>query len=170
MSGRRTRPAAMRGRVLALPQTGRRWHKSLTLSWAAAATFAVAAGYAFLRRPVPGPGPAGPFVLTPATPARRAVGREAVVSAGPGGAVTLAVDLGGSRFDGIIRYELRGPKDRFSPLAMRACARGRAPLLLFIPSGLLMPAGGTSQRAGLGNETTTEDYRFTVGVSEALTR
>src|SRR5262245_2814784 len=74
------------------------WRPAILLPWAAAASFALLAGYQTLR---PAAGPAlGPLALAPVTlrPATR--GEAPRVTPGPGGIVTLAVDLGGEAFDG----------------------------------------------------------------------
>ena len=59
--------------------------------------------------------------LTPATLRPASRGQEAVVTAGPNGAVTLAVDLGGAQFDSSIKYE-------FATADGKRIASGEAPV------------------------------------------
>jgi hypothetical protein len=80
----------------------------VALPWAAAALLAIGVGYQSLEGPLVSRHAADSFPLTPSTLRPASRGQEAVVSPGPGGIVTLAVDLGGAEFDKGIRYDLAG--------------------------------------------------------------
>lgn len=147
------------------------WRPATVLPWAMAASFALLAGYEAVRPRADLTIGAGPLALAPATlrPATR--GQEAVVTPGPGGIVTLAVDLGGRRFDGGIQYELtradgtRVASGRMAAPGTMSRASAGAPLLVIVPAGLLQ----TGERYVLtlqdpGNAALTgEQYRFSVG-------
>jgi hypothetical protein len=77
----------------------------VALPWAAAATLAVGLGYQTIQGPLMTGQVAESVALTPSTLRPASRGQEAVVTAGPNGAVTLAVDLGGAQFDSSIKYE-----------------------------------------------------------------
>src|SRR5262245_33586234 len=87
----------------------RGWRPAIVIPWAAAATLAIAAGYQSFRTPTAGSLAAGsaaagalatgPLPLAPITLRASTRGQEARVVPGPGGIVTLALDLGGERFD-----------------------------------------------------------------------
>lgn len=140
------------------------WRPAILIPWAAAASFALLAGYQTMR---PGAGPAigalGPVALAPVTlrPATR--GEAPRVTPGPGGIVTLAVDLGGEAFDGGIQYELRRADGGAVSTGRLDAPGAGAPLLLIVPAGqlprgeyVLMLRGG--QNPGL----TRSEYRFSV--------
>jgi anti-sigma factor RsiW len=161
-SGLISSPPMATGPVRLSPQriASRQWRPSIVLPWAAAASFALATGYLSLQIPRP-----GPLVLTPATLRPAARGQETAVSPGPGGIVTLAVDLSGAGFTGALRYELL--RDGGSVLASgdATAPQAGAPLLLSIPSTLVGPDGRYTLRlhgSGAGG-LTEEDYRFRVG-------
>ena len=92
--------------VLPFPLPERRWQTSLALPWAAAALLAIGLGYQTIEGPLASPRDADSFPLTPATLRPASRGQEAVVSPGPGGIVTLAVDLGGAQADNDLAYEV----------------------------------------------------------------
>jgi hypothetical protein len=77
------------------------------------------------------------FALTPATLRPASRGQEAVLSPGPGGGVTLAVDLGGAQFDHDIRYELARADGKTIASGDAATPASGAPLLLMLPAATL---------------------------------
>ena len=95
------------------------------------------------------------------------------MTAGPGGAVTLAVDVGSARFDGAVHYDLkRADGAAVSSGDIPAPSPG-APLLLvfFLQSGRTGRSGALrpseryvlSLRNAVNQALTAEEYRFTVG-------
>jgi len=72
--------------------------------------------------------------LTPTTLRPASRGQEAVVTAGPNGAVTLVVDLGGAQFDSSIKYE-------FATAEGKRIASGEAPAPVAGGPLLLMLSG-----------------------------
>jgi hypothetical protein len=106
--------------VLPFRPAGQRWRSSVALPWAAAALLAIGIGYQSVEGPLVSRRASDSFPLTPSTLRPASRGQEAVVSRGPGGIVTLAVDLGGAEFDKGIRYEL-------ADAAGKTIASGEAP-------------------------------------------
>jgi hypothetical protein len=80
------------------------------------------------------------FVLTPATLRPASRGQEAVLSPGPGGIVTLAVDLGGAQFDHDVRYELARADGKAIASGTAPTPASGAPLLLMLPATTLKGA------------------------------
>jgi anti-sigma factor RsiW len=140
----------------------RAWRPAIAIPWAAAATLAIVAGYESVHtRQDPMGGFNSPLALAPATLRPASRGQEPVVQPGPGGIITLAIDVRGA--EGRIKYELRRADQTVVASSDVAAPQPGAPLLLVVPAGLLQP--GTSymfvtepQNAGL----TGEEYRFRV--------
>jgi Putative zinc-finger len=147
------------------PASTRRWRPEVVVPWAAAASLAMLAGYqsfGSLRGAAVG---AGPLPLAPVTLRSATRGQTPVVSPGPGGLVTLAIDLGGARFDKGIRYELRRADQTKLAAGDAAAPIAGAPLLLVVPASLLNGPGQyvlLVQEAGNAG-LTPEEYRFSVG-------
>ncbi len=159
------------------------WRRSVALPWAAAAMLALVVGYrgyqdyqgsqgsqgsrSLSSRSGEGSGvvPAAAVALVPVTlrPAQR--GEEPVVQIGPGGTVTLAVDLGDARFEGTIRYQLRRADGTAVSNGDLTAPQPGTPLLLLIPASTLKASAHYVLR--LQNPRiptlTSADYRFTVG-------
>jgi anti-sigma factor RsiW len=142
----------------------RAWRPAMVIPWAAAATLALVAGYQSMQMQNGRTPSIGPLALSPMTVRAATRGQEPVVSPGPGGVVTLAVDLGADRFEGGVQYELsRVDQTRIATGQVAAPAPG-APLLMMFPAGLLKPneryvlVMRNSGNAGL----TREEYRFRV--------
>lgn len=139
---------------------GRTWRPAIAIPWAAAATLAIVAGYESVHtgsRSTPTPLALAPVTLRPATR-----GGEAVVVAGPGGAVTLAVLLP-DEVDKPVQYELVRGDSRIASGEAPAALAG-APLLLMIPGGVLNAGDHCLLRvknAGSA-DLTPEEYRFRV--------
>ncbi len=136
------------------------WRPAIAIPWAAAAGFALLAGFESVHtgsHPVTAPLALAPMTLRPATR-----GDEAVVAAGPGGAVTLAVALPGGA-DGRVQYELRRGDALVAAGDAPAPSAG-APLLLMVPDGVLNPGDHCVLAVkNLRNaDLTTEEYRFRV--------
>jgi hypothetical protein len=150
-------------KVLEMPQARRAWRPSIVLPWAVAATLALVTGYQSLSVQ-PGALREGALVLAPATlrPATR--GQEAVVRPGPGGMITLALDLGEISGGGAIRYEIRRDTGEAVVSGEAQAPPAGGPLLLLVPSSLLK----ASERYSLGVQgaenagLTREEYRFRV--------
>jgi hypothetical protein len=155
------RAAAAPATVVAMPV--RRRPVSTFVPWAAAATFAVLAGYqAFVAGPAMRN--AGPLALAPQTLRASTRGQEPVVSPGPGGMVTLALDLPDAAAQGEVAYDL-------SRAAGPSIAAGRVPapqpgtpLLLLVPATLLSPETHyvLTVRDTMARGLTYGEYRFTV--------
>jgi hypothetical protein len=135
------------------------WRASVIVPWAAAATFAIVAGYESVQT---GPkSAAAPLALAPVTVRPASRGEDAVVAPGPGGALTLAVALAGVD-DSSVQYDLRRGDQRLASGEARHAAG--APLLLMIPPGLLQSGDRcvlTVKSAGTA-DLTVEEYRFRV--------
>jgi hypothetical protein len=129
--------AGERGRVLPLRSAAAGWRSSVALPWAAAALLAIGLGYQTVEGPLLARHQADSIALTPSTLRPASRGQEAVVSPGPGGIVTLAVDLGGAPFDRDIRYELARPDGKAIASGAAPLPSPGAPLLLMVPASLL---------------------------------
>jgi hypothetical protein len=124
-------------RVLPLRRAGAGWRSSLALPWAAAALLAIGLGYQTVEGPLLARHQADSVALAPSTLRPASRGQETVVSPGPGGIVTLAVDLGGAPFDRDIRYELARTDGRTIASGDAPLPSPGAPLLLMLPGSLL---------------------------------
>jgi hypothetical protein len=166
--GSRDAGGGPRGKVVPLPGTPRRWAQwvpSAAIPWAAAATFAILAGSESLVLQRALRGGAGPMALAPATLRQASRGQEPVVSRGPGGVVTLAVDLDAAAFDRELEYELRRADNTAVASGRVPAPQDGSPLLLMIPASLLRPAEHyalTLKNPGKP-DLTPSSYRFTVG-------
>jgi hypothetical protein len=129
--------AGERARVLPMRPSAAGWRSSVALPWAAAALLAVGLGYQTVAGPLSSRRQVDSFPLTPSTLRPASRGQEAVVSRGPGGIVTLAVDLGGAQFDRDIRYELAGADGKAIASGEAPLPSPGAPLLLMVPGSLL---------------------------------
>jgi hypothetical protein len=119
------------------PATRPGWRSSVALPWAAAALLAIGIGYQNVEGPLVSRRAVDSFPLTPSTLRPASRGQEAVVSPGPGGIVTLAVDLGGAEFDKGIRYELASADGKTIASGEAAApVSGAALLLMFQGSAL----------------------------------
>jgi hypothetical protein len=114
-----------------------RWRSSVALPWAAAALLAIGIGYQSVEGPLVSRRSGDSFALTPSTLRPASRGQEAVVSSGPGGLVTLAVDLGGAEFDKGIRYELARADGKTIASGEAAAPVSGAALLLMFPGSVV---------------------------------
>jgi anti-sigma factor RsiW len=150
--------------VLPFPVQKRRWQTSVALPWAAAALLAIGLGYQTIEGPLVSRHDADSFPLTPATLRPASRGQEAVVSPGPGGIVTLAVDLGGAQADNAIAYEVVRADGNATAAGTAPAPVPGAPLLLMLPASV----GKSSQAYTLtlhdqrANGLTLATYRFRV--------
>jgi hypothetical protein len=148
-----------------LPRTPRRWTASVVIPWAVAATFAILAGSESLVLQRALRGGAGPIALAPATLRQASRGQEPVVSRGPSGVVTLAVDVDAAALDHEVEYELRRADNAAVASGRVPTPQGGSPLLLMMPAGLLRPSEHyvlTLKDPGKP-DLTSSSYRFTVG-------
>jgi hypothetical protein len=154
-----------RGKVLQLPQTARRWVPAVVIPWAAAATFAILAGSESLVLQRALRGGAGPIALSPATLRPASRGQEPVVSRGPGGVVTLAVDVDAAALDHELEYELRRADNTAVASGRIPAPQAGAPLFLMMPASLLQPLEHyvLTLKNPEKAELTPASYRFTVG-------
>jgi hypothetical protein len=151
-------------RVLPLRPAAVGWRSSIALPWAAAALLAIGLGYQTVQGPLLARHQADSVALTPSTLRPASRGQEAVVTRGPGGIVTLAVDLGGAPFDRDIRYELARPDGKAIASGEAPLPSPGAPLLLMVPGSLLTgsePFVLTLHNTG-GASLTPATYRFRV--------
>jgi anti-sigma factor RsiW len=140
------------------------WRPAVAIPWAAAATLAVIVGYQSMEK-----GPAGslalaPLALAPATLRASTRGQDVAVRPGPGGAVTLALDLAGQSFAGALAYELREAEGGRIANGQNAAPTSGAPFMLVLPAGLVRTGGHyvlTVRDAG-NVGLTPEEYRFSV--------
>jgi hypothetical protein len=155
---------AVRATGVKRPAAKSGWRPAIAIPWAAAASLALLAGYQSLRGPQGGAVGIGPLALAPVTLRSATRGQEPRLSAGPGGVFTLAVDLGGQRFEKGLHYELRRAGQTKLTDGDAATPSPGAPLLLVIPAALLNAPGQyvlqirEIDNAGL----TPEEYRFSV--------
>jgi anti-sigma factor RsiW len=129
--------AADHGVVVPFRPAPVRWRTSVALPWAAAALLAVGLVYQTAAGPMSARHDPDSFALTPATLRPASRGQEAVLSPGPGGIVTLAVDLGGAQFDHDIRYELARADGKTIASGDAPTPASGAPLLLMLPATTL---------------------------------
>jgi hypothetical protein len=159
--------APERRTVLPLRSVSRGWRPSVALPWAAAAALALAVGYQTIEGPLALRQASGPLQLTSLTPATlrpASRGQEPVVSPGPGGVVTLAVDLGSRQFDHSIHYELRHADGPVIGSGEAPAPDAGGPLLLMVPGSMLKASEHyllTLESPGVP-DLTPEAYRFTV--------
>ena len=154
--------AVDRGAVLPFRPPNRGWRVSVALPWAAAATLAIGLGYQTIQGPLMSR-QADSVALTPSTLRPASRGQEVVVTAGPNGAVTLVVDLGGAQFDSSIKYE-------FATADGKRIASGEAPAPVAGGPLLLMLSGSALKGAdryvltlkGEREPLTLAPYRFRV--------
>ena len=126
-----------RARILPIGPAGAGWRSSVALPWAAAALLAVGLGYQTAAGPLLSRHQAESLPLTPSTLRPASRGQEAVVSPGPGGIVTLAVDLGGAPFDRDLGYELARADGKTIASGEAPLPSPGAPLLVMVPGSLL---------------------------------
>jgi hypothetical protein len=158
-------PAASDHRgVLPFHPANRRWRSSVALPWAAAAMLAIGLGYQTLQGPVMSRQPTDSVPLTPSTLRPASRGQEAIVSPGPRGIVTLAVDLGGAQFDQGIGYDLVRADGKTIASGEAAAPVGGAPLLLMLPGSVGKSADHyvLTLHAARSPSLTLTTYRFRV--------
>ncbi len=143
------------------------WRSSIALPWAAAALLAVGLGYQTLEAPFAARRSttfAGAVALAPATLRPASRGEEAVVTPGPGGVLTLAVDLGATQYDGGIAYELSSADGHVVASGAAPVPVAGAALLLMLPAQAV--ASNNRYVLTLHDSTsrtlTPQTYRFTV--------
>jgi anti-sigma factor RsiW len=142
----------------------RAWRPAIAIPWAAAATLALMVGYQSMEKGSSGSLSMAPLPLAPVTLRASTRGQEVVVRPGPGGAVTLALDLGGQSFTGALAYELRQADGGQVANGQTAAPTSGVPLMLVLPAGLVRNGGHyvlavhDSGNVGL----TPEEYRFSV--------
>jgi hypothetical protein len=158
--------ATAREHETVVPMRTRRhgWRASIALPWAAAAALAIAVGYQTIAGPSILRQASVPIPLVPSTLRPVSRGPEKAVSLGPGGVITLAVDLGSSQFDHQIQYELRQADGGVIASGDAPAPDSGAPLLLMLPGAMLKASGHyvlTLRNPGLPG-LTPEAYRFTV--------
>jgi anti-sigma factor RsiW len=134
-----------RREVLPFRAAPSRWRTSIALPWAAAALLAVGLGYQTIEGPVLSRHDTDSFALTPATLRPASRGQEAIVSPGPGGVVTLAVDLGGAQVDDGLSYEVVREDGKTIASGKAPMPVAGAPLLLMLPAA----AAKSSERYAL---------------------
>jgi hypothetical protein len=155
-----------RARVLPLRPAGSSWRSSVALPWAAAALLAIGLGYQTVEGPLLARHQADSVALAPSTLRPASRGQEAFVAPGPGGVVTLAVDLGGAPFDPDIRYELARADGKTIASGEAPLPSPGAPLLLMVPGALLTGSESfalTLRNTGASN-LTPMTYRFRVRI------
>jgi hypothetical protein len=142
------------------------WRPAIAVPWAAAASLALLAGYESSRAAFVAHDMASPLAISPVTLRAATRGQELTVAAKAGGVVALAVDLGGSRFDDGLRYEISGDSGGVVGAGQAAPPAPGAPLLLVIPSSLFKTSGRyvLTLRSSGGATPATSEYRFTVQV------
>jgi hypothetical protein len=116
-----------------------RWHRSVALPWAVAATLAGVVAYQSLRV-VPSQRPdLAPLALVPVTLRPASRGAEAVVPVKPRASlVGLALEINDAPQGGEIAYELTGADGRQIVSGRAAAPAPGTPLLLLIPSWTLV--------------------------------
>ncbi len=143
------------------------WRSSIALPWAAAALLAVGLGYQTLEAPfgtARSTTPIGAVALAPATLRPASRGEEAVVTPGPGGVLTLAVDLGTTPYEGGIAYDLSSADGRVVASGTAPVPVAGAALLLMLPA---QTVSSNSQyvlalRDSRNQSLTPQTYRFSV--------
>jgi anti-sigma factor RsiW len=146
------------------PKPTPRWRPTIVLPWAAAASLAIVAGYETVRMRPASSFDRAPLALAPVTLRTATRGQETVASRGPGGAVTLAIDLAGEPMDQGVEYELRSADGARVAGGRAPAPSPGAPLLLVVPPGLL--DAGRHYVVVVRNpqkpDLTPEEYRFSV--------
>lgn len=122
---------------VAAVSTKRSWRPAILVPWAAAAMMTIVAGYESFHAV----GLNAPLALAPITLRAATRGEELTVSVKPGSVVSLAVDLGGARFDRGIKYEIRNERGELSGSGDAAAPSAGAPLLLVIPGSAFRSSG-----------------------------
>ena len=146
----------------AIPQRSR--GPAIAIPWAAAAMMTLVAGYESFH--AVGPDGAGalnsPIALAPMTLRAATRGEELTINAKPSSVVTLAVDLGGARFERGLKYEIRNERGELRASGDADTPTSGAPLLLLIPSSVFGTSGRyvLTLRDSAGAE--PREYRFTV--------
>ena len=130
-------PATDRGAVLPFRPPVRSWRSSVALPWAAAAMLAIGLGYQTVQGPLLSRHEADSVALMPSTLRPASRGQEAVVTAGPNGAVTLAVDLGGAQFESSIKYDFATADGKSIASGVATPPAAGAPLLLMVSGSVL---------------------------------
>jgi hypothetical protein len=140
------------------------WRPSIALPWAAAAALALALGYQTIAGPSVSRQASAPLPLMPSTLRPASRGQEGIVSPGPGGVVTLAVDLGSGQFDRDLQYELRRADGGMIASGDAPAPDPGAPLLLMLPGAMLKASGHyvLTLRNPAPPGLTPATYRFTV--------
>jgi hypothetical protein len=161
LAGEKMRTGAASGLVPASATKKRSFQPSVVLPWAAAASFAVVAGYQSMR--VPSSVAGGPMALTPLTLRAATRGEQLTISPKPGSVVTLAIDLDGNRFENGLKYELRDERGDVVSSGDAPVPVSGAPLLLLFPSSVFGSSGryvlGVQQP---GTTSNVAEYRFAV--------
>jgi hypothetical protein len=165
----RTDAPAVRDRREVLPFRAAkpRWQTSVALPWAAAALLAIGLGYQTIEGPLVSRHDGDAFALTPSTLRPASRGQEAVVSPGPGGIVTLAVDLGEVPFEDGIDYDLVRADGKAVASGKAAAPVAGAPLLLMLPASVAKSSGNyiLTLRRERAPGLTLATYRFRVKAS-----
>ena len=144
----------------AAPAAGR-WRLATVMPWAAAASFALIAGYQTLSREISRP--VASQVLAPITLRSETRGAEPSVSlSAASSAVTLAMPLSATG-DGELTYDLRTASGQSVASGRSTTPQGGAPLLLLLPASTLRAGERyvlTIRRGPDG--TMVDEYRFSV--------
>jgi len=153
---------------LVKPATGavavkRGWRPAVLIPWAAAAMMTIVAGYeSFHAVGHDGVGLSGPLALAPITLRAATRGEALTVSVKPDSVVTLAVDLGGARFDRGIKYEIRNERGELSGSGDAATPSAGAPLLLVIPASAFRSSGRYTLTLRDTSGSEPREYNFVV--------
>jgi anti-sigma factor RsiW len=150
-------PSAVRARA---------WRPAIVIPWAAAASLMVIAGYESSQVTSMRREQARPMALSPLTLRAATRGEELSVAAKAGSVVTLAVDLGGNRFDDGLKYEIRVESAGVVAAGEAPAPAPGAPLLLLIPSSVFKVSGHyvlALRSAGSGGG--ASEYRFSADTS-----
>jgi hypothetical protein len=141
----------------------RAWRPAIVIPWAAAASLMLIAGYesfqmTSMRREL-----ARPMALSPLTLRAATRGQELTVPAKAASVVTLAVDLGGNRFEDGVKYEIRVESAGVVAAGDAPAPAAGAPLLLLIPSSVFKASGHyVLALRSAGSRDGTSEYRFSV--------
>jgi hypothetical protein len=140
------------------------WRPAIVIPWAAAASLMFVAAYesfqaTSMRREL-----ARPMTLSPLTLRAATRGQELTVPVKAGGVVTLAVDLGGNRFDDGLKYEVRNERAGVVAAGEASAPAPGAPLLLLIPSTVFKTSGPyvLALRSASSGDGVASEYRFLV--------
>jgi hypothetical protein len=164
-SASRDASGGRRAKAVQPPRATRRWAPAVVIPWAVAATLAIIAGSQSLVRQRALGGVDRPIALSPATLRPASRGQEPLVPRGPGGVVTLAVDLGGAALDHELEYELRRADNTTVASGRVPAPQAGSPLLLMMPASLLQPSEHyvLNLKNPASADLTASSYRFTVG-------